>query len=212
MKDRRSLGEALALLVLAPLCALLSNALAGPARRLAWWPREAVAPVLLPPPRPAPLPAATPTKPESPAPPRKVKPPPAPGGSESGNPLLERFPPLREAVEAELASEEARWLQLHGALILDARRSADFARGHLPGARSLPVWEDGLEDRVARLEAFTANLKLPVVVYCSGGDCEDSHLLARRLWMAGFRNLRIYTGGFPDWEARGWPVLRGEQP
>jgi len=123
--------------------------------------------------------------------------------------LLARFPPLQGQAYADISGDETRWLQLHGALILDARRSDVYAAGHLPGALSLPVWEDGLAAKVAALKADPL---LPVVVYCAGGDCEDSHLLAQKLWLAGYRNLRIYAGGFPDWETRGWPTHHGEAP
>jgi len=111
-----------------------------------------------------------------------------------------------------VSSEEARWLHAHGALFLDARRTVAYALGHIPGARSLPVWEDGVAEKVAALEVSGADPELPVVLYCAGGGCEDSHLLAQKLWLAGFKNLRIYAGGFPEWEAKGWPVAKGDRP
>ena len=87
-----------------------------------------------------------------------------------------------------------------------------YLEGHIPGAKSLSAWEDGLSEKVDQLSLFTADLKLPVVIYCSGGDCHDSHLVAQKLWLAGFRNLRIYTDGYPDWEAQKLPVAKGERP
>jgi rhodanese-related sulfurtransferase len=113
---------------------------------------------------------------------------------------------------ADITNDETRWLQTHGALILDARRSDVYAAGHIPGARSLPVWEDGLQAKIAGLGAANADPLLPLVVYCAGGDCEDSHLLGQKLWLAGYRNVRIYTDGFPGWLAHGWPAHRGENP
>ena len=49
----------------------------------------------------------------------------------------------------------------------------------------------------------------PVVVYCSGGDCEDSHMLAQKLYFVGFDNVLVYKDGFPDWQKRGLPVTNG---
>ncbi len=49
----------------------------------------------------------------------------------------------------------------------------------------------------------------PVVVYCSGGDCEDSHMLAQRLFGGGFNNLLVYKDGFPDWTKRGGKTASG---
>jgi rhodanese-related sulfurtransferase len=126
--------------------------------------------------------------------------------------LMTRFPPLLDAPQAEIAAAEARWLHERGALFLDARRTALHAQGHIAGAKVISVWEDGVADKVEQLSMFAKDLRAPVVIYCSGGDCHDSHLLAEKLWLAGFRNLRIYTGGYPDWESRGWPVAKGNAP
>ncbi len=211
---RRGL-EIAGFLTLAFLCALVSNAFAGPSRKLAWIQRElAVRPSFLPPPPPAARPEPPPALLVDPAPkaaqaPGKRA---APLASEPVQNAISRFPPPSDAPQAELPSEDALWLHAHGALFLDARRSAAYAQGHIPGARCLPAWEDGLAEKVEQLALFTPDLKAPVVVYCSGGDCQDSHLLAQKLWLAGFRNLRIYTDGYPDWEAKGRPVTKGDRP
>ncbi|HET6330642.1 MAG TPA: rhodanese-like domain-containing protein [Holophagaceae bacterium] len=199
------------------LCAWISNRAAGPTRRLSWLPQPAVllAHTLAPPPPPPAVSAQTGTPPAKPRPevPAKAKQLPPPE-SVNWDPaaLLARYPTLQGQAYAEVDGDAARWLQLHGALILDARRSEVYAAGHILGARCLPVWEDGLSAKIAELQAAKADPLLPTIVYCAGGDCEDSHLLAQKLWMAGFRNLRVYTGGYPDWTARGWPVSRGEAP
>ncbi len=158
------------------------------------------------PPKPAsvvvPVPAPVPTSTAStqpPAPDSKVE-------------VRARFPPLVQVAEADLRGEEAVWLHAHGALFVDARRSAQYEQGHIPRARSLSAWEDGLADKIDQLSTFTADLQAPAVVYCSGGDCRDSHLVAQKLWQAGFRNLRIYVDGFPDWQARKLAVTLGAQP
>ena len=52
---------------------------------------------------------------------------------------------------------------------------------------------------------------IPVVLYCSGGDCEDSHMLAQKLFGAGFNNLLVYRDGWPDWVKRGGQSARGAE-
>ena len=52
----------------------------------------------------------------------------------------------------------------------------------------------------------------PIVVYCSGGDCEDSHMLGQKLFFAGFNDVLVYKDGFPDWVKRGLPVAKGDKP
>ncbi len=50
-----------------------------------------------------------------------------------------------------------------------------------------------------------------VVVYCNGGNCEDSELAASLLRDAGIpaEKLQVYLGGFTEWEAQGMPVEIG---
>jgi rhodanese-related sulfurtransferase len=108
-------------------------------------------------------------------------------------------------------TDGATALELHrlGARFIDARRTADFEAGHIAGARSVPVWEDGLEAKLRDLDADTKDPGDPLVIYCSGGSCRDSHDLAQKLWLMGFRNMRIYTGGWPEWHEKGWPAAMG---
>ena len=83
----------------------------------------------------------------------------------------------------------------------------------MPGARSVPVWEADLERRLTEFEAAAQPApRSPIVLYCGGGGCEDSHLLARKLVDLGYRNLLIYRDGFPDWTAQGRPSATGSQP
>jgi rhodanese-related sulfurtransferase len=97
-----------------------------------------------------------------------------------------------------------------GVPFLDARRSTDFAEGHVAGAWCAPVWESDLEDRLLSFKAARRpGPEDPIVLYCSGGDCRDSHLLAERLLGQGYARLRIYRDGFPDWVAQGRPVEKG---
>ena len=135
--------------------------------------------------------------------------PPAPAPKGEAEELRSRFP-AHGREYAEVSGEAAAWLHARGALFLDARRSKDYAGGHVAGARSLPVWESELvRERVEALVAEGRDGTLPVVIYCSGGECEDSHMLAQMLFGAGFENLLVYRDGFPDWVKRGGPVATG---
>ncbi len=88
-------------------------------------------------------------------------------------------------------------------LFVDARSQDNYEDGHIPGAISLPV---GQFDE--RIESFLNRYSSdqPVVTYCSGRTCEDSHDLAQFLSDAGFTNVRIFIDGFPGWKAEGYPV------
>ncbi len=140
---------------------------------------------------------------EEPPPPRIIEKP------LSEKDLLVRFPPSKDHPYREIPPQDVAFLHQTGVLFLDARRSNVYEEGHIEGARSMPVWESDISDRVLAFVNEGRNQELPVVIYCSGGDCEDSHMLAERLFGAGFSNLLIYREGFPDWMKRGGKAARG---
>ena len=88
-------------------------------------------------------------------------------------------------------------------LFVDARSQNHYENGHIPGAVSLPVGQ--FEERI---EFFLNRYppEQPIVTYCSGRTCEDSHNLAQLLSGLGFTNVRIFIEGLPGWEAEGYPV------
>lgn len=195
MKRRRGFaGEVLAFLVVAIVAAAVSNALAGPERRLRWIGRyESGA---------GPRPGAVPTAP------------PAPHVQAGAPPVAGRlFAPHPDKAWVEISGDDAAALHARGnVLFLDARRSSVYRDGHIPGARSIAVWEADADDRVKALFAEGRDQSAPIVVYCSGGDCEDSHMLAEKLYFVGFDNVLVYKDGFPDWQKRGLPIARGDRP
>jgi rhodanese-related sulfurtransferase len=46
-------------------------------------------------------------------------------------------------------------------------------------------------------------------VYCSGGDCHDSRLVANALLSLGFSNVSVFTGGWVAWSEAKLPVSTG---
>jgi rhodanese-related sulfurtransferase len=118
---------------------------------------------------------------------------------------LPEIPDVDRPLDVTLATLK-RFYDAGAALIVDARDGDEFADGHIAGALNLP-YNDALADpsRVQRLDAQGR----PIVVYCSGGDCELSHDLAKVLIEAGKRKVLTYSGGYPEWQAAGYPVERG---
>jgi rhodanese-related sulfurtransferase len=89
------------------------------------------------------------------------------------------------------------------ALFVDARSLENYEDGHIPGAVSLPVGH--FDDRfVEFINQYSPDR--PIVTYCSGRTCEDSHQLAQLLQETGFTNIKIFIDGFPGWEAEGYPI------
>jgi len=88
------------------------------------------------------------------------------------------------------------------ALVLDARAEELFARGRVPGARNVPA--AGSEAELPE-ELRSSGRERIVVVYCEGGDCQSSLALAKRLHDEGFRDIRVFGGGWEVWTAAGLP-------
>ena len=88
-------------------------------------------------------------------------------------------------------------------LFVDARSIEDYNGGHIKGAVSLPVGQ--YEEQIdAFLERY--GLDRPIVTYCSGRTCEDSHHLAQLLMERGYLNISVMIDGFPGWATKGYPI------
>ena len=128
---------------------------------------------------------------------------------------LEKFPAHPDKPYVEISGDDAAWLHARGVLFLDARRTSVYEDGHIAGARSFSVWESDVDDKVNKLfeERGDPQQQLqPIVIYCSGGACEDSHMLAQKLWGIQFNNVLVYKDGFPDWQQRNGASRKGATP
>ncbi len=93
-----------------------------------------------------------------------------------------------------------------GTVFVDCRSSAEFERGHIATAVSLPSDAADVPAPIARLLA-AANT---IVAYCDAhSGCESSHRLAARLRERGYPDVRILRDGMPGWIDRGYPAESG---
>jgi rhodanese-related sulfurtransferase len=95
-------------------------------------------------------------------------------------------------------------------IFIDSRAEAHYLEGHVPGAYLFDHY---------RAENYLATV-LPacrmadkILVYCHGGNCEDSEFAAVILSDAGVpkERLLVYPGGFGEWTTNGLPVETGER-
>ena len=85
------------------------------------------------------------------------------------------------------------------ALVIDVREPAEFAAGHLLGAKNLPL------ARLAAPGAEVAKRKdRPVIVYCDGSDRAGK--AAGALKKLGFARVLSLSGGIKAWQDAGLPV------
>lgn len=114
---------------------------------------------------------------------------------------------------AELASSP------HAPLILDARKPASYANGHIPGALSVSTYDCFVQStRPADLTAFASAM---AAIYAAAGVtrersvvvCEDGTGMraARELWILeylGHPNARMLHGGIKAWVASGGELTK----
>ncbi|MFO1475915.1 MAG: rhodanese-like domain-containing protein [Verrucomicrobiota bacterium] len=98
-----------------------------------------------------------------------------------------------------------RQLPTPAVVFIDARDAEHFRAGHIPGSYPLDPYHPE-SDLVEVLPA--CQLAEHVVVYCQGGECEDSRFAAILLRDAGIdaRKIAVYLGGITDWRAAAMPV------
>jgi rhodanese-related sulfurtransferase/DNA-binding transcriptional ArsR family regulator len=107
----------------------------------------------------------------------------------------------RNGVEVVDRQELAARLRRREVLVLDVRPEAEFAAGHIAGARSVPITELRRHLRVLHRGA-------EVVAYCRGPYCVYADDAVRELNRRGFRARRLIDG-FPEWKRAGLPVAAG---
>jgi rhodanese-related sulfurtransferase len=93
-------------------------------------------------------------------------------------------------------------------VFIDARDDQHYAAGHIPGAWQFHHYR--AENYMPAVLPVCLNA-LQVVVYCAGGECEDSEFAAIMLRDAGVPReaLFVYAGGITEWNAHGLPVEIG---
>ena len=87
-------------------------------------------------------------------------------------------------------------------ILIDVRQPDEYASGHIPGARLLPVGE--LPKHFAELAGMESQ---PIVTVCRSGG--RSATAAAVLTVAGFKNVRSLDGGMRRWSELGGPIERG---
>ena len=150
---------------------------------------------------------------------------PAPSGTNTAvKPVGTNAPSAEETLAAAL---KAQGLQLAGSnqvlqlfrdpgleqgliAFVDARHKEEYDAGHVPGAYLLDYYhrEEYLPNVLP-----VCQLALHVVVYCNGGDCDDSVRTAMMLRDLGVTKARLYVygGGFTEWRTNALPIETGER-
>lgn len=103
-----------------------------------------------------------------------------------------------------ISLDEARTLFESGeALFIDSRHEFDYQLGHISGAVNIPLKE--IENKKDSLSSVPKDKLL--IVYCDGAECNSSIELSSKLFQSGYSNVRIFFGGWREWEAARLPIV-----
>lgn len=95
-------------------------------------------------------------------------------------------------------------------VFVDARNESLYLEGHIPGAYPFDHY---YPDKYLPAVVPACQQAETVVVYCIGGDCEDSEFASVFLIDAGVPSARlnVYAGGIDTWKTNGMPVEIGQR-
>ena len=80
-----------------------------------------------------------------------------------------------------------------GGILLDVRPKIEYAAGHVPGSKGVPLKE------IERVEKIIRDKDRPVFVYCTTGG--DAHKAIKRMKKMGYTNLEN-IGGYKYYNGR----------
>jgi len=100
-------------------------------------------------------------------------------------------------------SEAQKLFQKEEILFIDSRLKEDFELGHIPNSLNFPYEE--FEEYFPVLKEKLLSYK-ELVIYCDGSECETSLLLARILQDEGYQDIKVFFGGFVEWEMAGLSI------
>jgi len=118
----------------------------------------------------------------------------------SGSVLIWPLISRRMSGAAEVGPMEAvQLINRKDAVMVDLREPGEFAGGHAPNARNIPVGQ--LDKRIGELEKFKNR---PIILVCQTGG--RSHTATAQLKKAGIGEVMVLSGGINAWQQANLPV------
>lgn len=129
--------------------------------------------------------------------------------------------PLTRGGIFDIAAEQGGWLRIslldakdffeQGAIFIDARPMEEQKTGTIRGALSLPADEletvyPEFEMKVLGMGGGPGPMNMDHVVFCTGGTCTDSVVVADWLTEIGYERVWVMEEGYDTWLAQSLPV------
>lgn len=95
--------------------------------------------------------------------------------------------------------EATQLINRSDALVVDLRVAEDYARGHILGAKNIPLAE--LDKRAGELDKYKAR---PLILHCDAGNRSGRGIAVLRA--KGFDKAHNLAGGYAAWLQAGLPV------
>jgi ArsR family transcriptional regulator len=115
--------------------------------------------------------------------------------------ILRSYFHARDELEPVSRAELTQRMKKGLVTVIDVRPEDEFALGHVPGARNVPLGD--LKRYLSKLDR-----KTEIVAYCRGPYCVMSFEAVAQLRKLGFKARRL-EDGLPEWKAAGLPVQTG---
>lgn len=98
------------------------------------------------------------------------------------------------------------------ALLIDSRPSAKYLKSTIPSSINIP--DTKFEEYFAQIKNLNKNKEL--IVFCGGFKCAKSPKVAALLIEKGFKNVKLYQAGEPEWIKKSYkevslPVIKKAQ-
>lgn len=117
----------------------------------------------------------------------------------SGGALL--LPSLQRRGARVSQLQATQYMNQAKTLVLDVRSVEEFAAGHLPNSKNIPLKE--LESRIKEIEKSKTNV---VIAVCATGVRSSSAVSI--LNKAGFEKAFSLDGGVAAWQSQGLPTIK----
>ena len=117
----------------------------------------------------------------------------------SGGALL--FPMLQRRGAKVSQFQATQYMNQGKTLVLDVRNAEEFASGHLPNAKNIPLAD--LNNRIKEIEKSKNTV---VITVCAQGVRSSN--AAALLSKAGFTQVFSLEGGTEAWKTQGMPIVK----